>query len=1754
MYVESIILKCLFDHSGYIASYANDSRKNIFPKRHKMYDQQYRHLQRVLKELTSTYPQIMGFLIDANTSNVSEHDIITTITSQTGGAIEIDKAKKVLDKIKEKFGEFREILLNKGDVHNNALKIQGELKKIEQQITTIGLSAQNSIDTIKINPSAVLNNLQQVATNIQLDQSIGAKNVLGNLRHTINEIIVPLEKNVEFNEVLGVTLTNFVLSLVANDPISEELMSDIKLVVSDTPDVLRTKFNIQANGNDIDVQKIATISIQNRIKDGKLRFKSDIDQNDLLQKMQKGNEIISLIKKNTTITNTNAIALEKNIQDMRLYIKNEHTLYNTTFVKIKAHFIPSVRMANFYFTALSSGQNEPYMSKLISLYNELPISDASIIQNIYGTLKVICDSDDPATIATKIKDKSFKKAINIYMEKVNGNDLSKMNEFLRYVNNLMEDNTTIRDNAMHLYVNKITTIIKTYAEKFQNYGATMSNPDCKLNMTINFTTTDESPFFSDESISHLSDQMRQHEQMLRTICTIKLLSVNKKQTNLLESLHSFVKQKDNKQMIQQIQNFLGAFMHNFSACDVTPPVNYIDWVYKYNIAMHITLLKDPKERYDMLSEISKKNGTTLTYNDQLYNDAVHFDEIRAILGLPVFIPVLPSKFYISTYTKMIFNELFEFGTNALHSTAMLHDLVCEQVDTPEKIGSVLYNPDLSNVCTKSELRDQKSTFDPAIDFSMIKDTKSLLQKTPQTIITDTKSLLQETPQTTITEETGATSINQMDGLLTTDKPAQIAYLQKVISDICEHNIKYISAITEYNAIVKLYNMDYIDIYAFVRFLILVGTNQYFTSNYVLYEYINKGIIEFYRRIFDRIISDINEPNVSKPLMYIWKEYKVIILKMHNLFTLLSNVAQEPTTMIDINGIYDKEIRNEFTMFNHFKNIIDSYNELFQNKLTVYARINDIKNEIDYDAKIFVSDYERTLNTDQNVISSSSLMWFDNRSCKAIEKKEDPFKLKFTEVYDSIKFQDNGDISKYMTLETQLAKQKGICIMTYGYSGTGKTYTLFGNKDKYGMLQSTLANINGLHQVKFRLFEIYGIGFPYSFYWTDENKAPRTNYINHQIFHYKLATNANSIIIDTQESDITIYDGSKFKQYIDNDDTYITVGLHNMKTIFGNFSDFTNTVDEYRKGNKGNTDGVKYIRRIRDTPNNKESSRSILVYDFKLYINGNEDINSVNFLIIDLPGRETIEGTYIVPYIEKDVIHDILELPPIQIANAPIVKKTKSLKIKSTVNGEQTTLDPELGLEKELKLKMTLTCMALNPIALAVFYFDIILTEVSKPNVDIDPLFANKMYREIIWDKISNQYLGWLLSDDFPFSTALKITDKITTHLSGQEYEIPNTVKVALHGDPSETKYYDGIHVAFKRLITSHNLNEQTIAKHNGRGYEKHIASIKVKQVKATVAIFVMHYLIKNNKMRVIDEIFKSIINKEINNPIKDKLNKMTKPTDLLRLIGNIKRSQFKVDLLYDSSISNRLTECNVILNDIDDSGANTPRVKTDNVVDVNKLRGVCFDLLKYDYITTPLEGMYINENIMGLIKYLADKLLSDSPGKRDLSILKPGKDGAEQPEITLEYQRNIARTWIMTDTSVFLWGDKLKKTLEILGIDRISDYDTRYFDERIDQSNNLYYSMYKISGNDLKLNVNRLENCRKEIIKQYNPGKIYNFQKPLLTDILSRYVKEGKDKINDFKMFYLFGNYDENDKTQFKCKPQFELLKETQDFINTIAQ
>jgi hypothetical protein len=64
-----------------------------------------------------------------------------------------------------------------------------------------------------------------------------------------------------------------------------------------------------------------------------------------------------------------------------------------------------------------------------------------------------------------------------------------------------------------------------------------------------------------------------------------------------------------------------------------------------------------------------------------------------------------------------------------------------------------------------------------------------------------------------------------------------------------------------------------------------------------------------------------------------------------------------------------------------------------------------------------------------------------------------------------------------------------------------------------------------------------------------------------------------------------------------------------------FSKFTEKVDKKRKE----------YGRIKRTVNNPESSRSIMIYEFKLLLNNNK---TVSFIVMDLPGKENILSTYV----------------------------------------------------------------------------------------------------------------------------------------------------------------------------------------------------------------------------------------------------------------------------------------------------------------------------------------------------------------------------------------------------------------------------------------------------------------------------------------------------------------------------------------------
>jgi hypothetical protein len=78
----------------------------------------------------------------------------------------------------------------------------------------------------------------------------------------------------------------------------------------------------------------------------------------------------------------------------------------------------------------------------------------------------------------------------------------------------------------------------------------------------------------------------------------------------------------------------------------------------------------------------------------------------------------------------------------------------------------------------------------------------------------------------------------------------------------------------------------------------------------------------------------------------------------------------------------------------------------------------------------------------------------------------------------------------------------------------------------------------------------------------------------------------------------------------------------------------------------------------------------------------------------------------------------------------------------------------------------------------------------------------------------------------------------------------------------------------------------------------------------------------------------------------------------------------------------------------------------------------------------------------------------------------------------------------------------------------------------------------------------------------YSSSKLFSAKKPLIENILESYLPPpgssdfSKSYITDFKVFYLFANYDEGNKglNELKCKNQYDLLENTLGFIEAIRR
>lgn len=624
--------------------------------------------------------------------------------------------------------------------------------------------------------------------------------------------------------------------------------------------------------------------------------------------------------------------------------------------------------------------------------------------------------------------------------------------------------------------------------------------------------------------------------------------------------------------------------------DISQIDNYKEKINMINLEID-TYLRDIEETKKELNEYNKIIMSLLHIN--ISNTDIHYKaetEISEYEYQEIIEKSVLNKFILNDDRK--FNTFIEFLNDLTEKLKSLKNV--DKLDSNEKI-IIKFNDTMSKLDVP-EIKFGVKTKDKIIE-SYQKQLKAIIDKIEHVTNKDLKYDLQIKKsyiEKKIKESSQAGgNIFEMPESIT---PILMEIMKKV--DIINLKLKEIKDLNKIAINIKSRLIMY------KTYLILIIQNEFNKTQAINFRYINRGLIQYYLSVILSIDEkfDVNADGINDGIKFFNLYHYILIKKFKNFFKLLLDLPEFTTDkIIDIEKS-QLNIKLLFTLFNNFKDLLDAYNEQFQSKITIYARINDkVKNNI----PLFEVNPE-----------DSRILLVNKKNCINIGQFSTQ-QIQFNEVFDSDRFKETLTISKYMTLASQISKGKGIVFMTYGYSGTGKTFTLFGTKTKQGLLQSTLMNINNIKKVLFRVYEIYGEGISTKDYWENFDSYDIINYSLN--VEQKLEIKAGDIVVEKYVSIINnnIVGKDKRKEYLENGQEDFIILSHDqndMKNVFKNFSQFIDDLDEIRKKEK----------RIVATKNNPASSRSIIVYEF---FNVIDDKTIVPFILIDLPGREEITPTY-----------------------------------------------------------------------------------------------------------------------------------------------------------------------------------------------------------------------------------------------------------------------------------------------------------------------------------------------------------------------------------------------------------------------------------------------------------------------------------------------------------------------------------------------
>ena len=417
-------------------------------------------------------------------------------------------------------------------------------------------------------------------------------------------------------------------------------------------------------------------------------------------------------------------------------------------------------------------------------------------------------------------------------------------------------------------------------------------------------------------------------------------------------------------------------------------------------------------------------------------------------------------------------------------------------------------------------------------------------------------------------------------------------------------------------------------------------------------YITRGTLFYYKTILDAIKTKIKNKNndsfIYLPILFSVFFYQTLFEKLYNKITdeeiinfkllddhiFLNQTIQKTNTLNSFASLFYIEIKpfldqykaadseqkvKLFCNINDYYDAIKDYNtnnnvkiyipELIGKNYKQNGNGNGNGNNKEVDKRVFTIKNEKLKSKyDILQITTDTNLKTDSRpeNCQ-------PFQLNFNKIFDGTNSQV---MAPYMAASNVINNYEGLMLFTFGYSGVGKSFTVLGDDKKKGVLPSIINSIQNVNSVDVRIYEIYGMGLNINNDNFNDNKYFK--YISYQL-NDEIDIDKNSInIIDSleniQSKTLEKNNLNKFLKNLNKKDNSINKKIEEIRGKINNKIEYS-TGQIY-------DDGIN-IKTIKKTKNNPDSSRSILCYELII----NKDGQKIPFIICDLPGKEKIIDSF-----------------------------------------------------------------------------------------------------------------------------------------------------------------------------------------------------------------------------------------------------------------------------------------------------------------------------------------------------------------------------------------------------------------------------------------------------------------------------------------------------------------------------------------------